>query len=68
MIYPQLRQTRRGVAERFNQSLKHEALYHEEIHDGLALVEQVETFRELYNGVRPHEALGFLTPLGVYRS
>jgi transposase InsO family protein len=29
---------------------------------------QVDLFVELYNEVRPHEALGFRRPLDVYRS
>ena len=57
-----------GVVERFNESMKYEALYREEIHDAVALHDHVESFRDLYNGVRPHETLGFLTPLQVYRS
>jgi len=55
-----------GVVERFNGSLKYEHLYREEIADAQALVEQVELFREIYNQIRPHEALGFLTPVAVH--
>jgi transposase InsO family protein len=55
-----------GVVERFNGSLKYEHLYREEIADAQALVEQVEAYRDLYNRIRPHEAIGFLTPIAVH--
>ena len=55
-----------GVVERFNESLKYEHLYREEIADAQALGEAVERFRDIYNGIRPHEAIGFLTPLAVH--
>jgi transposase InsO family protein len=55
-----------GVVERFNQSLKYEHLYREEIADVLALAEAVEAYRELYNWVRPHEAIGFVPPMARY--
>jgi transposase InsO family protein len=55
-----------GVVERFNGSLKYEHLYREEITDAQVLSEQVERFREIYNLIRPHEALGFLTPAVVH--
>jgi transposase InsO family protein len=56
------------VVERFNGSLKYEHLYREEITDAQALAEQVERFREIYNRIRPHEAIGFLTPKVVHLS
>jgi transposase InsO family protein len=55
-----------GVVERFNGSLKYEHLYRLEIPDVLALVEEAQAFRQLYNRVRPHEALDFETPLSRY--
>jgi putative transposase len=55
-----------GVVERFNGSLKYEHLYREEIPDATALAEEVERFREIYNRIRPHEAIGFLTPMVVH--
>jgi putative transposase len=55
-----------GVVERFNGSLKYEHLYREEIADAQVLTEQVERFREIYNRIRPHEALGFLTPMAAH--
>jgi len=54
------------VVERFNQSLKYEHLYREEIPDAVLLTQEVERFREIYNGIRPHEALRFLTPMAVH--
>jgi putative transposase len=56
------------VVERFNQSLKYEHLYRSEIDHPAQLADEVESFIELYNGVRPHEVLGFRRPLDVYRS
>jgi putative transposase len=55
-----------GVVERFNESPKYEHLYREEIADAQVLVEQAERFRQIYNEVRPHEALGFRTPAVVH--
>jgi transposase InsO family protein len=72
--HPELRHVRtrhrapetNGVVERFNGSLKYEHLYREEIADVLALDEQIRTYRELYNWVRPHEALDFVPPMVRY--
>jgi transposase InsO family protein len=55
-----------GVVERFNQSLKYEHLYREEIATVIGLAEHVEAYRELYNWVRPHEAIGLLAPMVRY--
>jgi putative transposase len=55
-----------GVVERFNRSLKYEHLYREEIADVIALQDQVDAFRELYNWVRPHESLGLVAPMVRY--
>jgi transposase InsO family protein len=55
-----------GVVERFNQSIKYEHLYRLEIPDAIALAEEAEVFRRLYNEVRPHESLDFATPLSAY--
>jgi putative transposase len=56
-----------GVVERFNQSLKYEHLYRLEINQAWELAEEVEAFLQLYNEVRPHEAIGFRRPLEIYR-
>lgn len=55
-----------GVVERFNGSLKYEHLYRLEIPNGQALVDEVEAYRDIYNRIRPHEALGFDRPLETY--
>ncbi len=55
-----------GVVERFNQSLKYEHLLRLEIHDVIALVEETGIFLEIYNTIRPHEALDFGTPIDRY--
>lgn len=55
-----------GVVERFNGSLKYEHLYRLEIANGQALTNEVEAYRDIYNRVRPHEALGLTPPLDTY--
>lgn len=55
-----------GVVERFNGSLEYERLYRDEIGDVLDLDARIRAFIELYNAVRPHEALGFAPPLARY--
>ena len=55
-----------GVVERFNRSLKYEHLYREEIADVIALDEHIQSFRELYNWVGPHEAIGLVAPMVRY--
>jgi len=51
-----------GVVERFTGSLKYEHLYRLEISNGHDLNLECEKFRRLFNEVRPHESLGFVTP------
>jgi transposase InsO family protein len=55
-----------GVVERFYQAIKYEHLYRHEIGDGLALAREVDNYLTIYNSVRPHEAIGFTTPLARY--
>ena len=55
-----------GVIERFYQAIKYEHLYRQEIGDGLVLAREVENYLTIYNSVRPHEAIGFTTPLARY--
>jgi putative transposase len=52
-----------GVVERFFGTLKYEHLYPREIRDVVELAAEIDAFRALYNGIRPHEALDFGTPL-----
>jgi putative transposase len=53
-----------GVRERAFGSLKYEHLYRLEIDDGHGL--EVEAYRELFNEIRPHEALAMRRPLEVH--
>jgi len=55
-----------GVVERYIGSAKYEHLYRVEISDGLALALELDAYRDIYNRVRPHEAIGFATPLNHY--
>ncbi len=55
-----------GVRERAFGSLKYEHLYRLEIDDGYQLGLEVERYRELFNEVRPHEALAMRRPLDVH--
>lgn len=55
-----------GVVERFNQTIKYDHLYRLEIADAVSLADEVEAFRQLYNEIRPHEALDFATPISRY--
>jgi putative transposase len=55
-----------GVIERFYQAIKYEHLYRHEIADGLVLAREVEAYLTVYNTIRPHEAIGFTTPLARY--
>jgi len=55
-----------GVVERFYQAIKYEHLYRHEIGDGLVLAREVESYLTVYNTIRPHEAIGFATPISRY--
>jgi putative transposase len=55
-----------GVRERAFGSLKYEHLYRLEIDDGHQLGQEVETYRQLFNTIRPHEALAMRRPLDVH--
>lgn len=55
-----------GVVERFFESLKYEHLYREELGDGADVADATAWYLELYNAVRPHEALDFATPLNAW--
>jgi hypothetical protein len=51
-----------------NGSLKFEHLDRLEIPDAVTLADETATYRAMYNGIRPHEALDFATPLSRYRA
>lgn len=55
-----------GVRERAFGSLKYEHLYRLEIDDGHQLGVEVERYRQLFNQIRPHEALAMRRPLDVH--
>lgn len=71
---PQLRHVRtrvrspqtNGVVERFFGTLKYEHLYRAVIRDGDALSVEANWFRQVYNTIRPHQALGDRTPHAAY--
>lgn len=55
-----------GVIERFFGTLKYEHLYRGTIDDGDALAVEINWFRQIYNTVRPHQALADRTPRAAY--
>ena len=55
-----------GVRERAFKSLKYEHLYRHEIDDGHQFGIEVESYRQLFNTVRPHQTLDGRRPLDVH--
>ncbi len=55
-----------GVVERFFGSLKYEHVFRCDIPDGDALAVETNLFRQTYNTIRPHQALGDRTPRQAY--
>jgi putative transposase len=55
-----------GVIERFFGTLKYEHLSRGPINDGDALAVEVNRFRQIYNTIRPHQALHDRTPRDAY--
>jgi putative transposase len=55
-----------GVIERFFGTLKYEHLFRGPIEDGDALAVEVGRFRQIYNTIRPHQALADRTPRAAY--
>lgn len=74
LSHPELRHVRtrhhspqtNGVIERFFESLKYEHLYRHEIDNAWTLTEEIESFRQLFNEIRPYETLDFATPIDAY--
>lgn len=56
-----------GVRERAFGSLKYEHLYRLEIDDLPTLTREAEAYRQVFNHIRPHEALAGARPIEVYR-
>lgn len=56
-----------GVRERAFGSLKYEHLYRLEIDDGQTLAIEAERYRQVFNHIRPHEALGMRRPVEVHQ-
>ncbi len=55
-----------GVRERAFGSLKYEHLYRHEIDNGFDLGLKVESYRQLFNQIRPHEGIDMRRPLDVH--
>lgn len=55
-----------GVIERFFGTLKYEHLFRAPIDDGGALAMETTRFRDIYNRIRPHQAIGDGTPRDAY--
>jgi putative transposase len=55
-----------GVIERFFGTLKYEHLDRAPIDDGGALAMETARFRDIYNRIRPHQALDDRTPRQAY--
>jgi len=55
-----------GVIERFFQSIKYEHLYRQPIEDGADLGDEVDLYCDLYNHIRPHEAIAMTRPADRY--
>lgn len=55
-----------GKIERFHRTMKQELLNHTQITDIADAQHQFSLWREKYNNIRPHEALGMRTPGEIY--
>lgn len=55
-----------GVRERAFGSLKYEHLYRLDIPDGPTLAAEVGAYRQTFNWIRPHEAIGMQRPMDLY--
>jgi transposase InsO family protein len=55
-----------GVVERFFGTAKYEHLYRAPITDGAGLAYETARFRTIYNTLRPHQAIGYKTPVLAY--
>lgn len=55
-----------GVIERFFGTLKYEHLFRGTVDDSGALAVEVGRFRQIYNTIRPHQAIADRTPRDAY--
>jgi putative transposase len=55
-----------GVRERAFGSLKYEHLYRTDIPDGPTLAAEAEAYRQIFNWIRPHEAIDMMRPMDQY--
>jgi transposase InsO family protein len=56
-----------GKDERFHRTLDLEVLQDRSIRDGVHAQSLFDPWRDVYNRIRPHEALGLATPISRYR-
>lgn len=56
-----------GVRERPFGSMRYEHLYRIEINDGPSLAVEAENYRQIFNTIRPHEALAFARPVEIHQ-
>ena len=54
------------MRERAFGSLKYEHLYRIDIPDGPTLATEVEAYRQTFNRIRPHQAIGMQRPMDLY--
>ena len=55
-----------AVAERVNGIIKNEWLMHENIMDGNIALKRISEIINIYNNIRPHASLNYLTPKSAY--
>lgn len=55
-----------AVAERVNGIIKNEWLMHEDIIDGNIALKRISEIVNIYNNIRPHASLNYLTPESAY--
>ena len=55
-----------GKIERFHRTMKNELLKHNKFNDIKEVDQALQCWRNKYNTIRPHEALGMKTPADVY--